>query len=56
MGSERFNRRNEMMLCVGFLQARTRAGLEQVNEGQRLSMQVVQTPKGREAISVAVLD
>ena len=33
-----------------------RAGLEHVDEGQRLSLQVVQTPKGREAISVVLLD
>jgi CspA family cold shock protein len=32
-----------------------RAGLEHVDEGQRLSLQVVQTPKGREAISVTLL-
>ena len=33
-----------------------RAGLEHVDEGQRLSLQVVQTPKGREAIALKLLD
>ncbi len=33
-----------------------RAGLDGLDEGQRLSMKVVKTPKGREAISVALLD
>jgi CspA family cold shock protein len=33
-----------------------RAGLGTIGEGQRVSVKVVQTPKGREAISVALLD
>jgi CspA family cold shock protein len=33
-----------------------RAGLAGLDEGQRLRMKVVKTPKGREAISLAVLD
>ncbi len=33
-----------------------RAGLSGLDGGQRLSMKVVKTPKGREAISLAVLD
>jgi CspA family cold shock protein len=33
-----------------------RAGLGTIGEGQRVSMKVVQTPKGREAISVTLLD
>jgi cold shock protein len=33
-----------------------RAGLADLHEGQRLSMQVVKTPKGREAISLTALD
>jgi len=32
-----------------------RAGLTGLDDGQRLEMQVVTTPKGREAISVGVL-
>jgi cold shock protein len=33
-----------------------RAGLSSLGEGQRLAMKVVRTPKGREAISLTVLD
>jgi CspA family cold shock protein len=41
-----------------FLHIKTvqRSGLDGVDEGQRVSLQVVDTPKGREAISVQVLD
>jgi CspA family cold shock protein len=33
-----------------------RAGLHGLSEGQRLAMKVVRTPKGREAISIALID
>jgi len=33
-----------------------RAGLRGLDEGQRLSMQVVKAPKGREAIALKLLD
>jgi cold shock protein len=33
-----------------------RAGLSSLGEGQRLAMKVVKTPKGREAISITLLD
>jgi CspA family cold shock protein len=33
-----------------------RAGLRSLDEGQRLAMKVVKTPKGREAISLTLLD
>jgi cold shock protein len=33
-----------------------RAGLERIEEGQRLSLQVIETPKGREAISLTLSD
>jgi CspA family cold shock protein len=33
-----------------------RAGLRALDEGQRLSMQVVKAPKGREAIALKLLD
>jgi len=34
----------------------TRANLAGLNEGQRVSMRVVETPKGREAISLNLAD
>ncbi len=43
----------DMFLHIKVLQ---RAGLEHVDEGRRLSLQVVQTPKGREAIALKLLD
>jgi CspA family cold shock protein len=41
-----------------FIHAKTveRAGLRGLDEGQRLAMKVIKTPKGREAISITLLD
>jgi cold shock CspA family protein len=44
---------NDVFLHISIVE---RAGLRTVDEGQRLAMKVVNTQKGREAISFSVID